>query len=187
MDQAKLLAYAVQKLEGLGIPYMVVGSFTSSAYGDPRFTQDIDIVVDLRADQVSALCEAFPAADFYVSREAARAAIEQRSQFNVIHPESGNKIDFMIARADPWGAEQLRRRQAIRFLPDLTAYVARPEDVILGKLLYYEEGGSEKHLRDITGILKAGTPVDRAYIEHWSQQLGVGHVWEAIQTRMSGG
>lgn len=81
---------------------------------------------------------------------------------------------------------QLRRRQAIRLLPDLTAYVASPEDVVLGKLLYYEDGGSEKHLVDIAGMLKVGTPFDRPYIDAWSQELGVRHVWDAIQTRLSG-
>jgi hypothetical protein len=106
-------------------------------------TQDIDVVIDISEDKVSLLFEAFPFPDFYVSLEAAQEAVRQRRQFNVIHPTSGNKIDFMIARNDEWGESQLSRRQLVQVLPDRAGYVACPEDVILGKLLYYQEGGSE--------------------------------------------
>jgi hypothetical protein len=59
--------------------------------------------------------------------------------------------------------------------------VAAPEDVILGKLLYYREGGSEKHIRDITGIVKvSGQYLDRDYLARSAAQLGVADMWEAI-------
>jgi len=62
---------------------------------------------------------------------------------------------------------------------------AAPEDVIIKKMEYYREGGSEKHLRDITGILMTtGDDVDRLYIERWAQQLGLGDIWEAIEKRL---
>src|SRR5438105_4821651 len=144
---------------------MVVGSFASGAYGEPRLTQDIDIVISPTAPaELNRLCAAFPPDDFYASIDAALQALHQPAgQFNVIHPTSGNKIDFMIARKDEWGREQVARRQRMRLLPDRQGYVARPEDVIIGKMLYYQEGGSEKHLRDIAGILKvSGENVDRA-------------------------
>ena len=182
MRQDEVLRYAIEVLERLEIPYMVVGSLASGAYGDPRFTQDIDIVVDLSDSQVGLLCTAFPTDQFYVSLEAAmQAAKVPGSQFNVIHPESGNKIDFMIARQDAWGREQISRRWQIRLLPDRQAYAARAEDIILSKMLYYEEGGSDKHLRDIAGMLKlSGHLVDREYVLRWASQLGVEHVWAAI-------
>ena len=99
---------------------MVFGSITSGAYGEPRLTLDIDIVVNLTAEKIDPLCASFPAKDFYVSREAAVAAVAQRGQFNIIDPESGNKIDFMIAPQDDWGREQLKRRRRIPLLPSST-------------------------------------------------------------------
>jgi len=129
MKQDEVLRYAVEVLERLQIQYMVVGSFASGAYGDPRFTQDIDIVVNLKPTQVGPLCAAFSSDQFYLSIEAAmQASRNPGSQFNVIHPESGNKIDFMIARTDAWGLEQISRRWRIRLLPDREAYAARAED-----------------------------------------------------------
>jgi hypothetical protein len=185
VEQGELLEYAVTVLERLRITYMVVGSFTSGAYGEPRFTNDIDIVVDLRSPDVKPLCEAFPPDRFYLSEEAARGAVASGGQFNVIEPESGNKIDFMIARRDPWGREQLSRRQRLPFLPKLEAFAARPEDIIISKLIYFEEGGSDKHLRDIAGIFAAGTQaIDRQYIERWVQSLNLANAWNAVLGRL---
>src|SRR4051794_32113644 len=148
---------------------MLVGSFASSAYGEPRFTQDIDIVLDLPAAQIPALCAAFPVPDFYVSESAVREAVQRRFQFNVLHTTSGNKIDFLLPRDDEWGRTQLGRRQRVRLLPDREGFAARPEDVILGKLWYFAEGGSDKHLRDIAGILRvSGDVVDRDDVGRWA-------------------
>jgi hypothetical protein len=47
------------------------------------------------------------------------------------------------------------------------------------------EGGSDSHLRDITGIMRiSGTDVDRDYIASWATRLGVLEVWEAILRRL---
>ncbi len=165
---------------------MIVGSFASGAYGEPRFTRDVDIVVDLRSDQVAPLCAAFPSPDFYVSLPAAADAVRRRGQFNLIHPASGQKVDFLVARQDAWGHSQMSRRQRVQIFPDLTGFVASREDVIVGKLLYYAEGGSEKHLRDITGILKTSPGlVDENYVSSWATQLQVSDAWQAVLTRVA--
>jgi hypothetical protein len=176
--QIELLRFAIETLEGLGIPYAIVGSFASGAWGEPRMTRDIDIVVSLSPPQVTALCAAFPDDEFYVSQSSAAEAVRLHSQFNVIHPTSGNKIDFMIAGTGDWSAAQLARRKRVDFEPETHGYVAAPEDVILGKLIYYREGGSEKHLRDVAGILRtSGNIVDRDYVGNFAQQVGVGEIW----------
>jgi len=187
VDQVDLLRHVIRVLDELDIPYMLVGSLASGAYGEPRMTQDIDVVVDIAEAQVDRLCSAFPDGDFYVSREAAHQAVRHRGQFNVIHPASGNKIDFIIARNDEWGRTQLSRRQRVLVLPDLEGSAARAEDVILGKLKYYAEGGSDKHLRDIVGILRISPDqVDREYVNRWADKLGVGEIWKAVLDRAAG-
>ena len=127
MEQPDLLRFAIEVLDRLRITYMVVGSIASSAYGDPRLTQDIDIVIDATPDEVRQLCAAFPPADFYVSVEAAvEAAKRPGSQFNVLDPSSGTKIDFMIARKDPWGIQQVARRQTLELISNFKAYTLAP-------------------------------------------------------------
>jgi len=187
VEQSDLLRYVIEALEKLGMPYMIVGSFASGIYGEPRLTQDIDIVIDAGPEEMGKLCAEFPGKDFYVSLEAALDAARRRSQFNVLHPASGTKVDFMVARRDPWGKSQVARRQSVRILPDREGYVARPEDIIISKMLYYKQGGSEKHLRDITGILKESSDeVDRAYVERWTEELGLKEIWGAILQRLAG-
>jgi hypothetical protein len=185
VEQDELLRYTVDLLERLQIPYMLVGSLASGVYGEPRLTQDIDVVISPTTEQLGDLCAAFPASEFYVNRDAALEALRRRDQFNVLDPSSGNKIDFMIAKNDAWGTEQFRRRERVQLLPGHHGFAARPEDVILSKMLYYAEGGSEKHLRDITGMLKASSAfIDRGYIERWSNVLGVSEIWRAILSRV---
>ena len=185
MEQHELLRRVLEVLEAQGIAYMVVGSVASGVYGEPRMTRDIDIVVELRPNQVAKLCEAFPAPEYYVSDKAAREAVAAGGQFNVIHPASGNKIDFMIAGHDAWGRSQAGRRRRKQIFPDLAGYAAAPEDVIISKLLYYKEGGSEKHLRDIAGMMQiSGDEIDAEYIAEWTRQLAVTEEWQAVLDRL---
>lgn len=164
---------------------MIVGSYGSGAWGEVRFTQDIDVVVSLTADDAEPLVRAFPSPEYYISAEAVRDAIRNDGQFNLIHPTSGNKVDFIMVRRDPWGRMQLSRRRVIELEPGLNVCVAAPEDIIISKMEYYREGGSEKHLRDITGILRvSGDDVDRTYVTKWSQQLGLMEIWRAILRRL---
>ena len=185
MNQAELLERVIDILESQRLAYMLVGSFASAAYGEARLTHDIDIVVEVGLETVDRLCSAFPAPEFYVSLPAAREAVVRRGQFNVIHPGSGNKIDFMIARNDAWGQSQMARRGRKPILPDRQAFVAAPEDVIVGKLWYYHEGGSEKHLRDVAGMLQvSGEEIDTEYVGHWTRELGLAEEWQAVLDRL---
>lgn len=181
MEQPDLLKYAIQALEQLNIRYAIVGSFASGVWGESRFTQDIDILIELKVQQVSSLCAAFPDTEFYVSATAAKEAVAQHGQFNVIHPTSGTKIDFMVAGGESWVKAQLERRKRVPFFPDQDGAVAAPEDVILGKLVYFREGGSDKHLRDIAGILKfSWNLIDRSYIDRVAAQLGIADIWQTV-------
>lgn len=88
MEQHELLQYVVEVLEAQHVSYMLVGSLASGVFGEPRLTQDIDVVVELAPEQIRPLCDAFPAPEFYVSISAARQAVGQGGQSNVIHPAS---------------------------------------------------------------------------------------------------
>jgi hypothetical protein len=95
VEQSELLAFTIDQLEDLGITYMLVGSIASGTYGEPRLTHDIDIVIDATAAQIRAMCARFPSGNFYVNVDAALQSLQAAiGQFNVIHPESGNKIDL---------------------------------------------------------------------------------------------
>jgi hypothetical protein len=180
MEHSDLLRHLTLTLERLGIRYLITGSSATIFFGEPRFTNDIDVVVVLTADRIHDLLAAFPSSEFYVSEEAARRAVEQRAQFNIIHPASGLKVDVIVSGDSAFDHSRFHR--AVRVHPsDFDASFASPEDVIIKKMQYFEEGGSEKHLRDIAGVLKVmGEQIDRRYIAEWAQRLGVGEIWQRV-------
>ncbi|MEO8496481.1 MAG: nucleotidyl transferase AbiEii/AbiGii toxin family protein [Planctomycetota bacterium] len=178
MEPEDLLRFVVLACEQLGLRYLVTGSTATIAYGEPRFTNDIDIVLDLHAEQIDNFCNGFPAHDFYLSRQAVTSAVERKSQFNVIHPTSGLKVDFMVFAPTEFNTSRMLRGRDLPALEDRTVRFASPEDVILMKLKYFQEGGSEKHLRDIRGVLEVqGSKIDRDYIAAWAAKLDVVVEW----------
>ncbi|HKI03618.1 MAG TPA: hypothetical protein VKK31_16690 [Thermoanaerobaculia bacterium] len=184
MEQFELLQHVVKALERLGLRYFVTGSMATIFFGEPRFTNDIDIVVDLPPARIPELCAAFPAPDFYLSQETVHRAVTRRGQFNIIHPSSGLKVDVMVPADSPFNQGRFARMKRVRPAPDFDAAFSSPEDVILKKMESYREGGSEKHLRDIAGVLKiSGERLDRAYIAEWAERMGTSEIWEEILRR----
>jgi hypothetical protein len=170
----------LERLDGAGIPYMVVGSLSSIVYGEPRMTKDMDIVVDVQAQDAEKFEQLFPFEGFYCPPgEILKAEIVSRGQFNLIHHESGLKIDLIVRKQSPHSIEEFKRRQKVSFWHGFEATLASPEDVILKKLEYYRDGGSEKHITDIRGIL-ANTKIDQAYLENWVVKLGLKEVWGKV-------
>ena len=182
MTQAELLRYLTDVLESLGVEYMIGGSQASMYYGEPRLTRDIDVVVDLHPSHLPAFLGRFPSDEFYVDGETAREAVERGRQFNIIHPGSGLKIDVYVNPDTPYDRTRLARRQKLPLLAGVEAYFARPEDVILYKLIYSQESGSELPLRDVLGILSVSGPeLDEAYIEEWAGRLGLTAIWKQMR------
>jgi hypothetical protein len=184
MDQSELLGRTVSVLERLGLRYFVTGSMATIFFGEPRFTNDIDIVIDLPASRMQEFCAAFPSPEFYLSDEMVRRAVSRRGQFNIIHPASGLKVDVMVPADSPFNRSRFLRAKKVRPSPDFDATFSSAEDVILKKMEAYREGGSEKHLRDIAGVLRiSGASLDRDYIGDWSDRMGTSEIWQEILKR----
>lgn len=173
----------LDRLERLARPYCITGSVAASVYGEPRLTADIDVILLLRLQDIASLRSAFSDADYYVPPEETMneaVARSARGMFNLIHHKSQFEADIYIASDDPLHAWALEHRRRID-LGGSGAWIAPPEYVILRKLEFLRESGSDKHLRDIRFIL-AATPVDRAFIEREVSRVGVQAQW-----RLAGG
>ncbi|HPW18828.1 MAG TPA: hypothetical protein PLP83_10690 [Candidatus Aminicenantes bacterium] len=181
MDQRSLLHHAARCFNDLAIPYFVTGSMASFLYGEPRLTQDIDIVADIQESHVPNLLRSFPATEFYIDESSIRRAILAKSQFNIIHPSSGNKIDVIIPKGGTFDRGRFERRRAVQTSDGLTIQYSSPEDIIVSKLEFYREGRSDKHLRDIAGIVKiSGEELDLGYIASVTQEKGLREIWEEL-------
>lgn len=173
-------------LEALKLPYMVVGSFACIAYGMVRDTRDVDIVLTMTVQDSSRVAAAYPLEEFYCPYPetlVAEASRTRSGHFNVIHHDTGFRADFYLAASDPldrW-AFQHRRRFPVDGEP---IWVAPPEHVIVNKLEFFREGGSDKHLRDIRIMLKF-TEVDAPLLEAEIARRGLGESWRQCkpQTR----
>ena len=185
MEQYELLRHLVRCFESLGIKYFVTGSIASMAYGEPRLTNDIDVVADIKKEHIEGLKDCFPEDEFYLSEEAIKEAIDRHRQFNIIHPASGLKIDVIARENSGLDNSRFERIKRLNVIEDTSANFSSPEDVIIKKMEFYKEGESEKHLRDITGILKiSGDIIDYNYINRWADTLGLREIWDAVLKRV---
>lgn len=135
----------IQKLESKEIPYMVVGSIAAMVYGEPRMTHDMDLVLDVLPEHGSQLESLFPIEEFYCPPiEVLSSEIVQRGQFNLIHQNTGIKIDIIIRKNTDHARTEFQRRKRVYFWKGCETYLATPEDIIIKKLSFYRDGGSEK-------------------------------------------
>jgi hypothetical protein len=182
---SELTLFVAGVCERLQIPYRVVGSVAASLQGEPRSTNDIDMLLQLPMAKVKFLCEAFLPPEFYCSLDAARDAIQRRSQFNIIQTTTGLKVDIIVATDSAFDRSQFSRGSRLLVDGIHEALIASPEDVILKKLEYFKLGGSEKHLRDIVGILKVqADAIDSTYLTEWIANLNVAAEWKLVTDRL---
>lgn len=176
-----LLATIVAILDELEIPHMVVGSFASTLHGEPRTTQDLDLVIDPTPQQLDQLVTGLDPDAFYVDPEVAREALRRRAMFNVIEIGTGWKLDLIIRKARPFSIEELRRRQVITMLGTEVA-TATAEDTIIAKLEWAKLGSSERQLEDVAGIVRVRSgSLDLRYLERWVRELGLEELWQRVR------
>ena len=103
MTEQELLVDSLQRLNRLGLPYMLTGSMASNFWGVPRTTHDIDFVLAFErreAADIAAMLED----GFFVEERAIVDALDRPYMFNAIDRRSALKIDFWTLRRE--GFEQ---------------------------------------------------------------------------------
>lgn len=165
-----------QRLEAAGVAFMLTGSMAMNYYAQPRMTRDIDLVVELAADQTDLFMSLFES-EYYVDRRAVATAIAQRSVFNLIHNETIIKFDFIVLKNQPYRKEEFARRQRIT-LGDFETWVVTREDLILSKLYWARHSKSELQLRDVKNLLSPDC--DMTYLYSRAEDLGVKSLLEEI-------
>jgi len=167
------LRHMVGILEALDIPYLVGGSVASVALSEPRSTNDVDIVVDLREENVVDFLIALED-DFYAEEEMIRDAISLKSSFNLILLRTMIKVDVFVCEANAWTESEFSRKHQLDLGitgEPVLAWLPSAEDVILQKLAWYRLGGevSERQWRDVQGVLKVQAEnLDYDYLKKWA-------------------
>lgn len=174
--EQEVLEIVVGKLESAGIRYMVTGSIAANFYTTPRMTRDIDIIIEIRENDIDRLVPLF-SDDFYVERDSIKNAFRGRGMFNVIHHKSVVKVDFIIRKDTEYRRTEFDRRRRVKF-ESLQITIAAPEDLILSKLEWAKDSMSEMQIGDVKNILRTVSGLDRPYIEEWVRRLNLQAIYQ---------
>jgi len=186
LDITEFLKLMLETLESAGVEYLIGGAIAEWAWGEPRATQDLDLVINLPIEAVVRFSKELEKRNMLVPADIILDAIvEDRADIplNAIHMYSGLKADLYLMRdGDALRQSAFQRRALIDYGPPIgKVYVHSPEDLILYKLMYLGLSGQPKHARDIAAILRAKKDqLDFGYIEEWVAQLGLGSVWKEM-------
>lgn len=147
----------VKTLDEIGAPYRIISAFGGYPFGITRITFDIDILVDLREQDFEALSQKFPLPRYYADPEMMRNSTEMGIMFNIIDTNEGIKADLVPLKREADYEIAFERRVRRNFVDPagnaFSAWVAQPTDIIIGKLVAWNEGRSDKHPKDIRAML----------------------------------
>jgi hypothetical protein len=168
--------------QAAGIRYAVGGSWASAAFGEPRFTNDVDILADVTQQNLSLFLDHLPDS-FYADAVEALSAIRRGRPFNVIHAPTMLKFDLFPANAFTIGNEELDRAILVENsgLSKAPAWFVTPEDILLAKLHWFKLGGevSEVQWRDIMGVVRScAATLDREYLKRAALKLDLNSLLE---------
>lgn len=162
----------IEILEKLNIRYLVTGGMAVVVWGKPRFTADIDLVVELTSEILPRLqtsleqfCEK-GMIDFHMMQQALKAC----GEFNYIDADSDVKVDFWVAGNTTFDRIRFDRRIR-REIAGHSLWFISPEDLVLMKLKWMQKG-SYRSIDDVVSILSSQKEkLDWNYIQSWVEKL----------------
>jgi len=187
LEITAFLKLILDALKAAKVEYLIGGAIAEWAWGEPRATQDLDIVINLPIKAVGRFSKELENRDMLVPADIILDALmEDRADIplNAIHIHSGLKADLYLMRdGDELRQSAFQRRLLVDYGPPIgEVYVHSPEDLILYKLMYLGLSGQPKHARDIGAILKAKKDqLDYGYIDGWVDRLGLNSLWMALK------
>lgn len=169
ISELDVLRIVSERLDAAQVPYMLTGSYAMAFYTTPRMTRDLDIVISLGEEDVGGIVRAFES-DFYIDADAVRSAVLSQRLFNLMHLKSGIKVDLIIRKASEYRQVEFARRREVNF-SGVKTWIATREDLVLSKLVWAKDSGSELQQRDVRSLMDDS--VDRGYVGQWAKRLAV--------------
>lgn len=171
--QKEFLSKIIHNLDAANIPYMICGSLSSSLYGEPRATMDIDIIIHCGIKQIKKFVSNFPEDDYYADLDSAEEALRTKSMFNIIDLNRGWKADFIFMKDSEFAQEEFARRKSANLL-GIDLKILSEEDTILSKLEWAKIRKSERQFRDALGVAIAQWEMlDIKYLRSWARKIDV--------------
>lgn len=191
LDLVGFLKLVIDALQASGVEYLIGGAIAEWAWGEPRATQDLDLVVNIPIKAINKLSKELKKRDMLLPAEVILDSIlEDRADIpiNAIHMHSGLKADlYPVREGDELRQSAFQRRELVDYgHPIGKVYIHSPEDLIIYKLMYFGLSQQSKHSRDIAAILKSKKDeLDLDYIDGWVTRLGLASIWQEMLENIS--
>lgn len=186
LEYGAFVRLVLDALQEASIPYLIGGAVAAWAWGEPRATRDLDLIIRVADAAAARLSKALAKREMLLPEAIIQEHLNDPRgdlPLNAIHGASGYKADLYLLRAgDPLREEAFQRRVLVDLGPSLgEVYLHTPEDLIVYKLLFYSISQQTKHIRDISSIVQTlGDELDMEYIQKWVDLKELGALWNAI-------
>ncbi|HUU18428.1 MAG TPA: hypothetical protein VMW72_14860 [Sedimentisphaerales bacterium] len=175
-EELEVLKIVTQRLKEADINYMISGSIAANYYTIPRMTRDIDVVIELKQDDIDKFIGLFEG-DFYVDREMVANEVSRQGMFNLIYDRYVIKIDFIIKKSSAYQNAAFSRRK--QFLIEKSPmWFVSAEDLVISKLLWAKDSHSEMQLRDVGNLMETVDNLDSKYIDNWVRELDLEQIYK---------
>jgi hypothetical protein len=168
-EELEVLKIVTGRLNKADIPYMISGSIAANYYTIPRMTRDIDIIIELKQDDIDEFVGLFEG-DFYINRETVTEEVSRQGMFNLIHNQHIIKIDFIIKKSSPYQQAEFSRKTQV-LIEQSPMWFVSAEDLVISKLNWAKDSHSEMQLKDVANLIRTVESLDMEYIHHWIQKL----------------
>lgn len=169
MELENTLKKVAKLLQNLQIPYLVTGGVAVVVWGRPRYTADIDLIIELKKEKVKKFIIAL-AKEGYVDEDTVNEALKYKGEFNFVDNDTGIKVDFWMLQNSDFDKSRLNRAVA-KMISGQKVFFSTAEDLILKKLLWFNESKSNRQLEDINSIMAIiKDQLDYDYLRKWAKK-----------------
>lgn len=190
LEYSEFALLVLEALDAVGIPYLIGGAVAAWAWGEPRATRDLDLVIQITEGAIAKFSEELKKRNMLLPTDIIQERLKDNRgdvPLNAIHSSSGYKADlYLLREGDHFRAEAFKRRVLVDLGPGLgELYLHTPEDLILNKLIYYSVSQQTKHIRDIAAIVQTmGDNLDSDYIQRWVDEKELHALWKTIKLQI---
>jgi len=172
------LGKATRLFNLLDIPFHLTGGITSIAYGEPRMTQDLDIVVCPQAitRRLPEFLTALARSDFLHNEDAIRSAVNAREMFQLLDLVEVLKLDVYPREMIPG---ELQRSIQLEVFEGVRVPIASRIDAAVSKLVWINKG-SHKSRRDLRHVFRLATEDEQHRIRQLVSQFGLVPLLETV-------
>ena len=166
MNQREAAAWEMHLfLTNLNVPYAIIGGLAVQHWGEPRFTQDVDLTVAAPLEDLTGFIQTI--IEKFSPRLDEALAFARRNRVILIWAGNGCPVDISLALPG-YEDEVMRRTVLYELEPGRQVRLCSAEDLIIHKAV----AGRPQDVRDIEGIVyRQGLSLEANYIRQWLQDF----------------